>query len=224
MTLIKHFDNFYANPEMIRQMALNSEFYHSGGSFKGLECRLPDLEIGPVMDRIASILGFHIEYSLEHQGIFRSLTAAQETQKVKQVHVDKIGFSGVLCLSNRYAGGSTTFYRHRETGLVDISKRDEVRQAAKRRRQSLKSLFADLDADGADLGKWELVESVEYVFNRLIIFDSNLFHVAGPGVGSTVPESKLSQNFWFYRYWPWKIWRQLLWNGRSSRIDARRPY
>jgi hypothetical protein len=219
-----YFDEFYVSPETIRASALNGNFSFVSGGFKGLECRLDDMDISAVMGRIASILGCHIEYSVQQQGLFRSLTAGQEHEKVKQVHCDRMGLSGIVFLGDPYPAGQTSFYRHRDTGLLGIEDRRALKSAARRRKQKLRDLLLDLDNDGAHLDRWDLVDCVEYEFNRLVVFDTDRFHLAGPGVGSGLQDSKLTQNFNFYPLEPWRFWRRLCFNSRSTSLDVRRPY
>jgi hypothetical protein len=221
---IRLFDSFYADPLWVREAALTGEFRSVPGGFQGQECRLPEMDIVAVMDRIASILGFPIEYFLERQGVFRSLTAVQERQKLKQVHVDRMGFSGLLVLSDSYPFSKTGFYRHRDTGLFGVGDESALKRIARRRGQSVRELLLNLNGDGNDLSRWDLVDSVEYRFNRLIVFDSDRFHVAGAGVGSHLHDSKLTQNFNFYRLERWKLWHRARVNARSLRLDVRRPY
>ena len=46
--------------------------------------------------------------------------------------------------------------------------------------------------------KIENLRLEDYKFNRLILFDTNIFHLAGKGLGDSIDNSKLTMQFQFY--------------------------
>ena len=51
--------------------------------------------------------------------------------------------------------------------------------------------------DGNDNTKWSLVDYIGYKYNRLVIYDSRLWHAANNYFGDTLKNSRLFQCFFF---------------------------
>jgi len=94
--------------------------------------------------------------------------------------------TAVLYLSDA-KGSGTGFYRHRETGWVDMPSIHELCQDMDRferiRRQTLEASDRD----------WELYRFVEAKFNRCLIFDAPKIHCRLPknGYGKDVEDSRM---------------------------------
>ncbi len=189
-----YLDDFYENVDQIRKIALGAQYQYSSAAFKGGEAKSEAVEVQAVMNRIADLLGERICFKRKNQGVFRVLSAAQEQAKTRQVHIDRMGYASVLCL-NPVDFGSTAFFRHVLTGIDNV---DAVEPVARKLGVSSAEIFALLDLDGGDLSKWEQIGGIEYRYNRMIIFDTNYFHVAAPGRGETLHNAKMTQNFNFY--------------------------
>jgi hypothetical protein len=216
------FDHFYRDPDAVRELALSGIFERERGGFTGTVNPIEALACAPVMHRIAGLVGCRIEYAEAYQGSFRSLTTAQFQAKTKHVHIDRMGLAGVLCLNPDYDAGCTSFFRHSETGLTGVHDQVAFLRTCAEHRVTPKRLLARLDEDGSDMSAWERVGAVSYRYNRLIVFDSNLFHLASPGFGDCIENAKLTQNFRFYPYKRFHIWRRLALRA-SGPPDTRRP-
>ena len=48
-----------------------------------------------------------------------------------------------------------------------------------------------------DLSKWEKVDEVGNVFNRLVLFDASMFHRSSGYFGSGIDDGRLILNFFF---------------------------
>jgi hypothetical protein len=216
------FDDFYRDPDAVRALALGGTFTREKGAYTGTINANHSLERAPVMRRIADLVGCRIEYAQAYQGSFRSLTAAEFQAKTKHVHIDRMGLAGVLCLNPSYDAGCTSFFRHRETGLTGVLDKVAFLGACAAHRVTPRRLLARLDKDGSDMSAWDRVGAVRYRYNRLIVFDSNLFHVASPGFGDHIDNAKLTQNFRFYPYERLYLWRRLALEA-SSRMDGQSP-
>ncbi|WP_339466613.1 DUF6445 family protein [Pseudomonas sp. EA_65y_Pfl2_P74] len=211
-----YFDDFYRDVDKIRALALAEKYKSVAGEFKGEEFRSNQINVQATMDRIASLLGEPIVFTASQQGRFRTLTAAQEQTKNRQVHVDQMGFAGVICL-NPDNIGSTSFYCHRLTGASSIDTIDSIATKLGISRSDLSLL---LESDCADLTKWEKIGSIEYRYNRLIIFDTNYFHVASPGRGNTRLNTKLTQNFNFYFHRQLNLFARAIQGSQSRSLNA----
>ena len=55
----------------------------------------------------------------------------------------------------------------------------------------------DIGANSQDMTKWELVDNVGNVFNRLILFNSHMFHSSMDYFGTCKEDGRLTQVFFF---------------------------
>lgn len=98
--------------------------------------------------------------------------------------------TGVLYLNQeRQCKGGTAFWKHKETGLVAHPSPEELEALGG------ESFIAQLQRDGLDESKWEQTGLVEMKWNRLLLFDSALFHspYPRPGWGKGVEDGRLIQ-------------------------------
>lgn len=205
MSYVAYFDNFYPDGELVRKIALDGEYEPVQRCFTGLEFRCPGFPMVLVYERAATLTRIPLHYDSRRPAVFRALTEEQDRRKIKQVHIDRMGLACVICLSeNKGPDPYTSFYRHKTTGLTGIGDRRAVWRAAAAAGVRPKTLLRRLDADGADLDRWVRESEIPYRFNRLIVFDSNLFHVAGGGAGDSRETAKLTQNF---NCWPLRTLR-----------------
>ena len=182
-------DDFYDNPDEIRERALRLTYRRSEGvNYPGVVAPSPD-DIGPTMARFSELLGgIEIKYQ-RNQGAFRITTAADMASRPSMVHVDTPDFSAIVHLSREPTEG-TYFYRHKALNLDRVSPEDnlraEVRQA--------------IEIDTLNLDAWELLFSIPMKYNRLLIFDGKYFHSGAHRLtGATLAEGRLTQNFFFFK-------------------------
>lgn len=98
--------------------------------------------------------------------------------------------TGILYLNTqRTCQGGTAFWRHRSSGLVAHPTDDELAVLGG------DAFIEQLRSDGLDESKWEQTGMVEMKWNRLLMFDSRLFHSPYPrqGWGSSVDDGRLIQ-------------------------------
>lgn len=98
--------------------------------------------------------------------------------------------TGILYLNQkRQCAGGTAFWKHRETGLIAHPTPEQLDALGGT------AFLQQLVADGLDESKWEQIGLVEMEWNRLLLFDSALFHSPYPrkGWGTTVEDGRLIQ-------------------------------
>ena len=194
-------DDFYPDPDLIRKFALGQKFVKfsnsnekSNAGYNGFYYQPGPETQKALMDKIAKCLRLKLAYNLESQGHFRLLNEKQEKNKTTSIHVDHVQWSGVLSLIPPHLPqGHTQFWRHKKSGLLGIH-------------DPLKIEKAQLENPGLHIGHeeskklkaWEKTMSAAYNFNRLILFNGNLFHSSAPGFGTTKHNSKLTQTFFFF--------------------------
>jgi hypothetical protein len=169
-------DDFYADPDQVRQIALLAQYAADLEHYKGL--RSTQRFLWPWMrEEFSRLLGVPITEWSKHRanGVFQQTTADDPLVW----HHDSQSYAGAIYLSPDIAlSGGTSFWRDKTYGC--------------RRRPSHPFELARLGVDKAERARgivydeynvehpdaWELVESIAAVYNRLILWDASLIHSA----------------------------------------------
>ncbi len=190
-------DDFYAEPERVREFALRQEFREDTRYHKGR--RTEERHLFPwVREEFQRLLGVKITdwTQQRYNGVFQFCTPADPLV----VHSDSQDYAAVVYLTpNDAVPGSpvlygTTFYRSMEFGLrasptlADSDRLGIGHHELTRRMYGGKLL---------DPGAWEVVDNVGNVFNRLVIWNARQVHAATGYFGSTPADSRLFQLFFF---------------------------
>jgi len=192
-------EDFYTNPQEVRQAALEIGFPEHRGprTFPGRNSAAPILVPGldrAVSARVGEPLSGQAAGGSFH-GFFRS-TLADEVGRY-HVHVDpsSLWWVGVCYLTlPEHCRGGTTFYRHRALGLDRTPTRQEEIEAL-----GVSSVADLLARDGSDPAAWDTLMTVPMRFNRAIFYRPWLWHSAGPGFGDAPENGRLVQVFSFAR-------------------------
>lgn len=181
-------DDFYSNPEEVREFGLAQEF-DVVGNFPG--ARTEPFLNDSVKDHISShITPLHgeIEWlSTEYTGAFQYTTARDRSW----IHADENNmWAGVLYLTpNAPLTGGTGIFKHKETGLYKIPRLEDG------------SIDWDLTnkiyEDSQDMTKWEMTDFIGNKFNRLVIYQGDLFHTSLDYFGKDMYDGRLFQTFFF---------------------------
>lgn len=193
-------DDFYNNPYQVREKALELDYpiKNQGATYPGANSN-GYLYEEDIHQKIENILNEKLEYPKEMQaGYFR--LSSQDAEARQDIHVDPdFDIGGVLFLNppnQCRKGAGTSFWEHNilgtETGPRNL---DEVNQLG----------FPDYDTfikemiygDCLDRSKWSMYATVPYKFNRLVLFDSYLWHSHGFNFGETKYNSRLVQLFFY---------------------------
>lgn len=169
-------ENFYDDPDAVRAMALNLPFNFKG-NYPGVRTA-PMLNdsiknaISHLVSAAGPVTNWHEESG--YTGAFQLCTAQDRTW----IHADSFNtWAGVCYLTpNAPASGGTALYRHKATG-----NREKV----------------DSDYEAYDYTKWEEIDRIGNVYNRIILYRGNLFHASVDYFGSTFEDGRLFQTFFF---------------------------
>lgn len=189
-------DNFYTNPELIRQYALNqSKEEKSHGHYAGVmtENSFITKEHYQIFKQL---LGHEVRPSTPFNGKFR-FTKEKEVG-TQDIHFDpgeeNCCWAGVVYLTpNVEDVEGTIFWKHKRTELEEIPRTLEGIQ--KYGWNGVEDLKHFLETDGVDYDKWNKKFVVPYRYNRLIMFRPWKFHSPGPGFGDTINNCRLIQTF-----------------------------
>ena len=124
------------------------------------------------------------EGNSKFSGSFQYSTA----KNVGWVHIDSINckWVGIVYLTpNAPVSCGTSFYRLKEYDAMHED--DEIRLNC----ADIRKKYCH------DVTKWELVDNVGNVFNRLVIYDSRYYHRAKDYFGSDINDGRLIQVFFF---------------------------
>jgi hypothetical protein len=197
-------DDFFEDPEYVRQLALSLDYRAQRGTFPGYEARV-SLHTDALLERVRALVDPKLQsaphyrdawvFSMMHEGF------DPKWRHYPHPHVDHGVSDQAACLGGlvylnlpEQCRGGTAFYRHRETGLRD--ERGEITpglaqfmvkhelcsvQEAYRHMEQAPELTAEqlsqewgYITDSNEL--WEKTAMVEMRFNRFVLFDAYLFH------------------------------------------------
>lgn len=170
-------DNFYDQPEAVRDIALGME-YEVKGNYPGARTR--SLATEEMKLKFENIIGRKITYWPDsYNGSFQYTTK----DNVSWIHRDQTDFSAVIYLTpDAPLTAGTTLYRHRRLGIERTSTPEEEKT---------------LNADGNDWSLWDPVDKVGNKFNRAIIFQGFVSHKSDDYFGTDLQTGRLFQTFFF---------------------------
>lgn len=191
MTLLV-IDNFYPNPDLVRDFALSQEF-NLTGAFPAVRggYYLPDQTVEKIQKLIKPMSGEIVMWTGDY-GVFQLCTAFDRSW----IHADNRKtdpqdlqiWAGVVYLTpDAPLTAGTKFYRHKETQLPVKS---FYFQSVVKEDQYKKEVY--------DFTKWEEVDTVANVYNRAIFYRGDRFHIANHYFGHTKEDARLTQTFFFF--------------------------
>ena len=176
-------DNFYNDPDSVRSFALQQEFAVRG-NYPGLRTKsfLNDSHREVINALVSHAAGGVTDWLLDengdgYTGAFQICTAEDRTW----IHSDYNNmWAGVCYLTpNAPISGGTALYMHKESG------------------ERRSSGISDHGEHARDYTKWEVVDRVGNVYNRLILYPGSLFHASIDYFGNNLENGRLFQTFFF---------------------------
>ena len=183
-------DNFYNNPEEVREFALEQDF-NVDGNYPGHRTKpfLSD-SVKDYIERHLSPMHGKIYWPDDEDsycGAFQYTTSRDRTW----IHADQTTkWAGVLYLTpDAPLSGGTGLFKHKPTGLYSAPKlpNGEIN----------KNLLGAIYEDSQDYTKWEMTDRVANVFNRLVIYRGDYFHASLDYFGKDLYTGRLFQTFFF---------------------------
>tara|TARA_Y100000389_G_C17446334_1_gene511840 strand:+ start:97 stop:678 length:582 start_codon:yes stop_codon:yes gene_type:complete len=181
-------DDFYENPDEVREFALSQE-YNVSGNFPGNRTIpfLNDSIEGYISDHIKPLHGKITWLTEEYTGSFQYTTQEDRSW----IHADENNkWAGVLYLTpNAPLTGGTGIFKHKATGLYKIPRLSNGEIDTQ--------LTERLYTDSRDMTKWEMVDFIGNIYNRLVIYQGDLFHTSLDYFGTDINNGRLFQTFFF---------------------------
>lgn len=184
-------DNFYEDPDLIRDFATTWIRYSPSDYHKGERANLRFILNG-TKEKLERIIGKEI-YNWRHEGyangIFQFCTADQPIV----YHVDTQTYAGIVYLTpDAPPSAGTSFYKSKVNGRRKFPGND-------RSSQEYLDTFTGLSngPNFYDGTQFELVDTVGNVYNRLVLFDASQIHAAAEYFGDDLKNSRLFHMFFF---------------------------
>jgi hypothetical protein len=175
-------DDFLENPEQVRKVALAEPFVKMHAA--GLRTEKQFLHLAPYREEFERILGRRLTNwdDNDANGRFQMCFSTDPVP----YHTDTQSMAGILFLTpNAPVEAGLSLLRGRRGGL---------------RRRSPDTRLMELTFGGGaefDRTRWEEIDRVGNIYNRLVLFDALLAHGASAYFGSTLEDGRLFQNFFF---------------------------
>lgn len=175
-------DNFYSNVDEVRDFALHQQF-NVAGNYPGR--RTKSFLNDSMQELISKILHPHGGNvtswgSNEYTGAYQYTLAADRSW----IHHDgTTSWAGVCYLTpNAPLSSGTAIYRHKETGIIVAPKDDP-------------ELEHYVSSQGNDMTKWEVVDRVSNIYNRLVMYRGDNYHMSQDYFGTDINNGRLFQTF-----------------------------
>lgn len=176
-------DNFYEDPDLVREVALQQTYNPDLRFYKGRRTTQKFLAPG-TKQVFEQLLGKRITVWDDHgwNGIFQYCTA----EDALVIHSDAQNYAGAVYLSpNAPPQTGTSFYRSKKFPDVRSTHVDN---------QNYNDIYNN---DYYDKTRFDLVDVVGNVYNRLVLWDARLIHSATEYFGNNKENSRLFHLFFF---------------------------
>ena len=180
--------DFYSNVDSVREFALEQEF-GVRGNYPGQRTVpfINDSIKNIIQDAVRPFSGNVTWWGGEYTGSFQYTTAADRSW----IHADSTTDWAAVCYLTPDAPvtAGTGIFRHKQTGWMNFDyKRENDPEYVKQ---------APPGHDMQDYTKWEMVDRVGNVFNRLILYRADNYHVSLDYFGKDMHDGRLFQVFFF---------------------------
>jgi hypothetical protein len=181
-------ENFYSNPDEVRQFALSQDF-GVRGNYPG-QRTIPFLNES-ITDTIESVIspqwGRVTDWGDEYTGAYQYTTQGDRTW----IHADNTTrWAGVCYLTpNAPLSAGTGLFKHKATGLTSHPYKADGTPD--------NELMNEIYKDSQDYTTWEMTDRLANVYNRLVIYRGDYFHASLDYFGRDQYDGRLFQTFFF---------------------------
>jgi hypothetical protein len=170
-------DDFYSNPDDVRAFALQQEFVVKKNFPGKRTISLLNESTKEGLQKIIEPFGGKILDWYEEEGgtgSFQHTTALDRSW----MHVDNYNtWAGVCYLTpNAPLSGGTGLFKHKE-------------------RNTMYDMRKSLDGETQDMTKWEMVDRIGNVYNRLVLYRGDIYHTSLDYFGNNLENGRLFQVF-----------------------------
>lgn len=191
-------DDFYGNPNYVRDIGLNAKYDPTPGKNWPGKDSCSEFIFEGLTEKISGIVGEElVNKPCNKSSYFR--IARENEDGTQDIHFDPnpgLIWAGVCYLTpvEDFEGG-TKFWRHIEYGWEKTPTLEEGKMFGINDITDMKKFF---ETDGKDRTKWIETLNVPFRFNRLVLFRPWLFHSNGSLFGTNDKNARLVQLFFFH--------------------------
>ena len=180
-------DDFYSDPDKVRNFALKQEF-KVRGNYPGqrTESYLNDSMKKRLQEILYPYAGTVTNWGGEYTGSFQYTVSRDRSW----IHADSTtDWAAVLYLTpDAPLSAGTGIFKHKATGLTNWDYRNSNPEYLK----------TQPPGDGfQDMTKWEIVDKFGNVYNRLIMYRADNYHMSLDYFGNNLENGRLFQVFFF---------------------------
>jgi hypothetical protein len=180
--------DFYSNVDEVRKFAMGQEFHEEPHHYPGKRTNpfLNDSTKEIIQDIIKPFAGNVTNWGTI-SGSFQYTTAVDRSW----IHTDGTTmWAGVIYLTpDAPLSAGTGLFRHKPTGLNGYVFAHHTKEE-----NDKVPLYS---TDYYDYTKWDMIDKVGNVYNRLILYRGDLFHVSLDYFGKDINDGRLFQTFFF---------------------------
>lgn len=183
-------DDFYADPDLIREYAMNNLNFNHSDYHKGKRSSDRFILEG-TKEKFEQIIGRkvtnwnHAEYA---NGVFQYCTS----QDPIVYHVDTQTYAAMVFLTpNAPLETGTAFYKSKVTGATEFNDASDLEEFNK----TFKGVSNELNF--FDKTQYEVMDTAANVYNRLVLFNSKRIHAATQYFGDAIENARFFQLFFF---------------------------
>jgi hypothetical protein len=180
-------DDFYSNPMEVREFALKQEF-KVRGNYPGLrtESFLNDSIRKKLRDILYPFAGEITWWGGDYTGSFQYTTAKDRSW----IHADSTTDWAAVCYltPNAPISAGTGIFKHKETGMMHWDYRNQSAEYKKN---------APPGDDHQDMTKWDMVDRFGNIYNRIIMYRADNYHMSLDYFGNSKENGRLFQVFFF---------------------------
>lgn len=182
-------DDFYSDVDVVREFALQQDF-SVRGNYPGPRTQtfLND-SIKNTIESIVKPMYGNVTYWSEEQytGAYQYTTSRDRSW----IHADQTTKWAAVCYltPNAPLSAGTGLFKHKPTGCTMAPKNEDGTYN--------EELLKEIYKDSQDMTKWELVDRLANVYNRLVMYRGDHFHMSLDYFGQDLYDGRLFQTFFF---------------------------
>lgn len=180
-------DDFYKNPDEVRAFALSQEF-EVHGNYPGQRTKsfLAENVKSSIQDIVRPYAGEVTWWGDDYTGSFQFTTARDRSW----IHSDdSTDWAAVLYLTpDAPISAGTGLFKHKDTGIFRWKNSEHNEEV---------NANSPVTLHSQDVTKWEMVDRIGNVYNRMVLYRGDLFHVSLDYFGSNKEDGRLFQVFFF---------------------------
>ena len=191
-------DNFYQNPDAVREFAMNVEYDPDDGRNWPGHDSIHEHGKEDLTKMCSEIVGQPLTTkSCNKCSYFRRTKVGEHG--TQDIHFDPnpgLVWAGIIYLTPTFhPTGGTKFWKHRQYGWEFAPNQEQAARCGVHSHQDMVNFF---NTDGKDRSKWIETDNISFKYNRLVMFNPFMFHSNGEWFGTDDQSARLIQLLFFH--------------------------